>query len=137
MGSIGDCFGNAMMESFWARMQVELLNRKRRNTRLELANTIFEYLEIFHDIAERDSMGIIIDRPTWRANPDWGSLLGYEGDELVAVNRLAVDFAPAGVPSAISFTVETDWRLPSGQPFGDSIGATSQPRALAARVRTY
>ena len=48
MGSIGDCYDNGQMESFWARMQVELLNRKRWNTRLELANAIFEYLEIFH-----------------------------------------------------------------------------------------
>jgi transposase InsO family protein len=32
MGSIGDCYDNGQMESFWARMQVELLNRKRWNT---------------------------------------------------------------------------------------------------------
>lgn len=30
-------------------MQVELFNRRRGNTRLELANAIFEYLEIFHN----------------------------------------------------------------------------------------
>jgi hypothetical protein len=42
MGSIGDCCNNGQMTSFWARMQVELLNRKRRNTRLELANATFE-----------------------------------------------------------------------------------------------
>lgn len=29
MGTVGDCFDNAMMESFWARMQVELLDRRR------------------------------------------------------------------------------------------------------------
>ena len=28
MGSIGDCYDNGRMESFRARMQVELLNRK-------------------------------------------------------------------------------------------------------------
>ena len=42
VGSIGDCFDSAMVESFWARMQVELLNRKRWRTRVELANAIFE-----------------------------------------------------------------------------------------------
>ena len=47
MGSIGDCFDNAVIEAFWARMQVELLNRRRWRTRLELSNAIFEYLEIF------------------------------------------------------------------------------------------
>jgi putative transposase len=49
MGSIGDCFDNAVIESFWARMQVELLNRKTWKTTVELANAIFEYLEIFHN----------------------------------------------------------------------------------------
>ncbi len=48
MGSVGDAYDNGMMESFWARMQTELLNRKRWRTRLELANAIFEYLEISH-----------------------------------------------------------------------------------------
>jgi transposase InsO family protein len=38
MGSIGDCFDNAVIESFWSRMQVERLDRKRWNTRLELVN---------------------------------------------------------------------------------------------------
>lgn len=52
MGSIGDCFDNAVIEAFWARMQVELLNRRRWRTRLELSNAIFEYLEIFHNRAK-------------------------------------------------------------------------------------
>ena len=55
MGSIGDCYDNGQMESFWARMQVELLNRRRWNTRIELANAIFEYLEIFHNRQRRHS----------------------------------------------------------------------------------
>ncbi len=47
--------GNGQMESFWARMHVELLNRKRWNTRPELANAIFEHLEIFHNRQRRHS----------------------------------------------------------------------------------
>ncbi len=53
MGSIGDCFDNAMIESFWSRMQVELLDRQRWRTRIELANAIFEYLEIWHNRQRR------------------------------------------------------------------------------------
>jgi transposase InsO family protein len=34
MGSIGDCYDNAAVESFWARMQVELLDRRRWKTRV-------------------------------------------------------------------------------------------------------
>jgi len=44
-----------MIKSFWSRMQVELLNRKRWNTRVELATAIFEYLEIFHNRKRRHS----------------------------------------------------------------------------------
>ena len=55
MGSKGDCYDNAMIESFWARMQVELLDRKRWNTRVELAAEIFSYLEIFHNRQRRHS----------------------------------------------------------------------------------
>jgi putative transposase len=46
MGSVGDCFDDAVVESFWSRMQVELLDRQRWRTRVELANATFEYLEI-------------------------------------------------------------------------------------------
>jgi len=55
MGSIGSCYDNAMIEAFWGRMQVELLNRKKWRTRVELANAIFEYLEIFHNRQRRHS----------------------------------------------------------------------------------
>ena len=55
MGSVGDCDDNAMIESFWSRMQVELLNRHRWRTRVELANAIFDYLEIFHNRQRRHS----------------------------------------------------------------------------------
>ena len=36
-------------------MQVELLDRKKWNTRLELANAMFEYLEIWHNRRRRHS----------------------------------------------------------------------------------
>jgi transposase InsO family protein len=55
MGSIGDCYDNAVIESFWSRLQVELLNRQRWSTRVELANALFEYLEIFHNRQRRHS----------------------------------------------------------------------------------
>ena len=55
MGSVGDCYDNAMIEAFWSRMQVELLNTRRWKTRIELANAIFEYIEIFHNRRRRHS----------------------------------------------------------------------------------
>lgn len=55
MGRVGDAFDNAVVESFWARMQTELLNRRKWRTRVELAGEIFEYLEIFHNRQRRHS----------------------------------------------------------------------------------
>ena len=55
LGSIGDPYDNAVTESFWGRMQTELLNRQRWNTRVELANAIFEYIEGFHNRRRRHS----------------------------------------------------------------------------------
>nr|WP_235181136.1 IS3 family transposase [Nesterenkonia sp. AN1] len=53
MGSVGDCYDNSMIEAFWSRMQVELLDTRIWNTRVELANAIFEYLEIWHNRQRR------------------------------------------------------------------------------------
>jgi putative transposase len=50
VGVVGSCYDNAAIESFWGRMQVELLNRRRWNARLELANAIFEYLDVYHNL---------------------------------------------------------------------------------------
>ena len=55
MGTIGDCYDNAVIESFWGRVQTELLNRRRWRTRIELANALFEYFEIFHNRRRRHS----------------------------------------------------------------------------------
>ncbi|MBF6215734.1 IS3 family transposase [Nocardia puris] len=44
-----------MIESFWSRLQIELLDRKKWKTRTELANAIFDYIEIFHNRQRRHS----------------------------------------------------------------------------------
>lgn len=54
MGSIGSAHDTAMIESFWALMQVELLNRKRWKTRLDLATGIHEYI-VRHNHSSRFS----------------------------------------------------------------------------------
>jgi putative transposase len=48
MGTIGDCYDNAMMESFWHTMQLELLDTRRWESREELANAIFEWIECWY-----------------------------------------------------------------------------------------
>jgi len=47
MGAIGGALDNAVAESFFASLQVELLDRQRWETRAQLATAIFEYIEGF------------------------------------------------------------------------------------------
>jgi len=158
------------------------------------------YFEQHIGLARAAGTGIVLETPTWRANPDWGAKLGYDAARLAAVNRAAVEqlselreqletattpivisgnlgprgdgyvadhsmgadaaqayHAPqinafagttadlvsaftlnyveeaigvaragqaAGMPVAISFTLETDGRLPSGMPLAEAIEAT-------------
>jgi S-methylmethionine-dependent homocysteine/selenocysteine methylase len=154
------------------------------------------YYTSYLEIAARHGVGIVLDTPTWRANPDWGDRLGYSAANLADVDRRGValleelratadgvthvvisgcigprgdgyrvdnemtaedaqryhepqvaTFADtaadlvsaltltyageavgvaraaqnAGIPSVISFTVETDGRLPSGQSIREAI----------------
>ena len=150
------------------------------------------YFEPYLAIARERGVGILLDAPTWRANPDWGEKLGYSLERLEQANRDAVAFMDelrdqadvlvsgcigprgdgyvpgelmsaeeaeeyhswqvaifagtsvelvsaltmnyaeealgiaraadaAGLPCAVSFTVETDGRLPSGQPLGEAV----------------
>jgi S-methylmethionine-dependent homocysteine/selenocysteine methylase len=150
------------------------------------------YFEPYLAIALEHEVGILLDAPTWRANPDWGARLGYSLEQLEEANRKAVAFVAetrdkadvlvsgcvgprgdgyvpgqlmsaeeaeryhgwqveifadtgvdlvsaltmnyveeavgiaravdkAGLPCVISFTVETDGRLPSGQSLRDAI----------------
>ena len=55
MGTIGDCYDNSPMESFWGTMQIELLNRKRWTTKLELTMAIADYIENFYNRDRRHS----------------------------------------------------------------------------------
>jgi putative transposase len=55
MGAVGSAYDNALMESFWGRMQVELLDRCRWKTRIELATAIHDYIELWHNTRRRHS----------------------------------------------------------------------------------
>ncbi|WP_055483808.1 IS3 family transposase [Sphaerimonospora mesophila] len=55
MGTVGDCYDNAMMESFWGTIQLELLDTRTWETREELANAIFEWIECWYNPYRRHS----------------------------------------------------------------------------------
>lgn len=55
MGTVGDALDNAMAESFFGTLQLELLNRQTWETRRQLAQAIFEYIEAFYNPERRHS----------------------------------------------------------------------------------
>jgi S-methylmethionine-dependent homocysteine/selenocysteine methylase len=155
------------------------------------------YYQPYIELAREGGAGLVLESPTWRANPDWAARIGVSPEKLDALNRRAIElmeelrsaagtgdapvvisgcvgpqddgYSPAttmraeaareyhstqirtfadtaadmvtaitmtypdeaiGVtkaaqevelPAAISFTVETDGRLPNGQALGDAI----------------
>ena len=164
------------------------------------------YFEAYVQVARERGAGIVLDAPTWRANPDWGAQLGYTEEALGDANRAAVALVeevraanpdvrivvsgcvgPRGdaynpadlmtaeeaqtyhspqiaalsetsadlvtaltltypeeaigivraaeaaeIPVAVSFTVETDGRLPGGRPLGDAIEEVDRETGAAA-----
>jgi putative transposase len=55
MGSVGDCFDNALCESFFATLECELLERRRFKTQPEARNAVFEFLEGWYNRYRRHS----------------------------------------------------------------------------------
>ena len=163
------------------------------------------YYDDYAAIARASGRALMLESPTWRANPDWGDRLGYSAHDLDRVNKDAIAFmaelrrthldavgdilvsgtigprydgyspdtdldqevardyhAPqlaafaaahadlataytithvgeavgivraarlAGLPIAVSFTVETDGRLPSGTTLADAIRQVDEAAA--------
>jgi putative transposase len=81
MGSVGDCFDNAMCESFFATLECELLARRRFTTPTEARMAVFEFIEGWYNPHRRHSA------------------LGY----LAPINyerRMAIEAEPQSTPQA-------------------------------------
>ncbi len=55
MGSKGDCFDNAVAESFFATLKKELINRRSWPSKAELRTEVFDYVEVFYNRERRHS----------------------------------------------------------------------------------
>jgi len=55
MGSVGDCFDNAMCESFFATLECELIDRSTFRTHDEAREAIFDFIEGFYNTRRRHS----------------------------------------------------------------------------------
>ncbi len=97
-------------------------------------NAIKNYYRRYLNIARDYKTGFILESPTWRANPDWISKIGYPETALTEVNRKAVDIM-------ISLKDEFKYLIPeiliSGcvGPRGD--GYTPENKMTAEQARDY
>ncbi|MBR1269549.1 homocysteine S-methyltransferase family protein [Bradyrhizobium sp. AUGA SZCCT0222] len=48
--------------------------------------TLKRYYQAYMAVAREHGVGFVLDSPTWRANPDWGAMLGYDAAALRAIN---------------------------------------------------
>jgi putative transposase len=55
MGSVGDCFDNAMCESFFATLECELIDRSTFRTHEDARQAIFDFIEGFYNTRRRHS----------------------------------------------------------------------------------
>ncbi len=55
MGTVGDCFDNAMCESFFATLECELLDRRTFRTQAEARMAVFTFIEGFYNPRRRHS----------------------------------------------------------------------------------
>ena len=55
MSRKGNCWDNAVMESFFARMKVELIYAENYKTRAAVYSGLFEYIEVFYNRLRRHS----------------------------------------------------------------------------------
>jgi S-methylmethionine-dependent homocysteine/selenocysteine methylase len=82
--------------------------------------TLRKYFLPYIEIAREAGVGIALDTPTWRANPDSGERLGYSRDALAGVNRRGVRLLE-------------QLREEAGERPGSSSRAASAPEATATR----
>lgn len=62
---------------------------------IEGTERIRDYYRQYAGIATANKVGFIMDTVTWRANADWGALMGYSAAALNAVNQQSVELLVA------------------------------------------
>jgi putative transposase len=55
MGAKGNCFDNAVLESFHATIKKDLIHRRSRPTKAEARIAVFDYIEAFYNRRRRHS----------------------------------------------------------------------------------
>ena len=105
---------------------------------------IRQYFAQYIPIAKATGQGFLFDTNTWRANKDWGALVGYDAERLHEVNtasirfcaEMASQFNAAGVPTVISGTLgprRDAWQYDAAMTIGEALAYhTPQIASFAA-----
>ncbi len=88
MGSVGDCFDNAMCESFFATLECELLDRHRFPTQVEARMAVFDFIEGWYNTQRRHSA------------LDYDSPISYERRHELALRAAAPETGFQGSPQS-------------------------------------
>ena len=81
------------------------------------------YYEPYVRLARERGLGLVLESPTWRANPDWAARIGYTREDLDTLNRKAIALMEdirgeqgAGEPIVISGCIgpQSDGYKPDG-----------------------
>jgi S-methylmethionine-dependent homocysteine/selenocysteine methylase len=84
-----------------------------------------KYYDGYADVARRAGTGLLLETPTWRANPDWAAKVGYDKQALDRVNQTAVEFV--GVQAAKNADLATVLLVGAMGPRGDGYVAGDTP----------
>ena len=93
-----------------------------------------QYYDGYATIAHQASAGLMLEAPTWRANPDWGARLDYSAADLARVNTAAIALL-AGLRERYTATLNIGTVLVSGMvgPRGDGYaGSLPDPQEAAS-----
>ena len=87
MGSVADCYDNAMCESFFATLECELLDRKPLHTQVEARMAVFDFIEGWYNPHRRHS-SIGYQSPNAFERDRKGGALGGSAPEPPLINEL-------------------------------------------------
>lgn len=97
LGSVGDCYDNAMCESFFATLECEMLDRQRFRTPAEARPAVFQFIEGWYNSRRRHSaLGYLSPveferrHEAGRATPELAELEFGGGSEVVAHAEVAL-----------------------------------------------
>ena len=78
MGSVADCYDNAMCASFFATLECELLDQKPLRTQTEVCLAVFDFIEGWYNPHRRHS-ALGYQSPDAFERDHEGAALGYSG----------------------------------------------------------